>query len=89
VIDALDECTADLPSLLDFITQVLSAYPQTKWIVSSRNWPDIEECLDSIQTASISLELREASVSEAVSIFIQHKISQEGWKDRRSRRCPQ
>jgi hypothetical protein len=89
VIDALDECTADLPSLLDFITQVLSAYPQAKWIASSRNWPDIEEHLDTIQTASISLELSEASVSEAESIFIQHKISQEGWEDRRSRRCPQ
>ncbi|CAG8267697.1 unnamed protein product [Penicillium salamii] len=63
-----------LPSLLDLITQVSSTYPQIKWIVSSRNWPDIEERLDTAHTAPISLELNEASVSEAVSKFIQHKV---------------
>ncbi|CAG8626676.1 unnamed protein product, partial [Penicillium salamii] len=51
-----------------------SAYPQIKWIVSSRNWPNIEERLDTTHTAPISLELNEASVSEAVSNFIQHKV---------------
>ncbi|CAG7915452.1 unnamed protein product [Penicillium olsonii] len=74
IIDALDECTTGLPSLLDLITQVSSTYPQIKWIVSSRNWPDIEERLDTTHTAPISLELNEASVSEAVSKFIQHKV---------------
>ncbi|CAG8414590.1 unnamed protein product [Penicillium salamii] len=74
IIDALDECTTGLPSLLDLITLVLSAYPQIKWIVSSRNWPDIEEHLDTTQTAPISLELNEASVSEAVNKFIEHKV---------------
>ncbi|KAJ9481382.1 hypothetical protein VN97_g12098 [Penicillium thymicola] len=74
IIDALDECTTGLPSLLDLITQISSAYPQIKWIVSSRNWPDIEERLDTTHTAPISLELNEASVSEAVSKFIQHKV---------------
>ncbi|KAJ5230972.1 hypothetical protein N7489_011680 [Penicillium chrysogenum] len=74
IIDALDECTSGLPSLLDLVTQVSSAYPQVKWIVSSRNWPDIEERLDATQTTPISLELNEASVSEAVSKFIQHKV---------------
>lgn len=74
IIDALDECTTGLPSLLDLITQVSSAYPQIKWIVSSRNWPNIEERLDTTHTAPISLELNEASVSEAVSKFIQHKV---------------
>ncbi|KAK9853427.1 hypothetical protein MYU51_006523 [Penicillium brevicompactum] len=74
IIDALDECITGLPSLLDLITQVSSAYPQIKWIVSSRNWPNIEERLDTTYTAPISLELNEASVSEAVSKFIQHKV---------------
>ncbi|CAG7971058.1 unnamed protein product [Penicillium salamii] len=74
IIDALDECTIGLSPLLDLIAQVSSAYPQRKWIVSSRNWPDIEECLDSTNIAPISLELNEASVSEAVSKFIQHKV---------------
>ncbi|CAG8937555.1 unnamed protein product [Penicillium salamii] len=74
IIDALDECTSGLPSLLDLITQVSSAYPQIKWIVSSRNWPNIEERLDTTHTAPISLELNETSISEAVSKFIQHKV---------------
>ncbi|KAJ6084288.1 hypothetical protein N7486_011088 [Penicillium sp. IBT 16267x] len=52
-------------------------HPQLKWMVSSRNWPDIIERLDTAtQMAPISLELNEASVSKAVSIFIQHKASQ-------------
>ncbi|KAJ6016516.1 hypothetical protein N7540_011107 [Penicillium herquei] len=74
MIDALDECTTGLPFLLDLIAQISSAYPQVKWIVSSRNWPDIEERLDTTQTALISLELNEASISEAVRKFIQHKV---------------
>ncbi|KAJ5588741.1 hypothetical protein N7537_011419 [Penicillium hordei] len=74
IIDALDECTSGLPSLLDLITRIPSAYPQIKWIVSSRNWPDIEERLDTTQTAPISLELNEASISEAVCKFIEHKV---------------
>jgi hypothetical protein len=47
IIDALDECMADLPKLLDFIVQKSSVSPRVKWIVSSRNWPDIEERLES------------------------------------------
>lgn len=74
IIDALDECTTGLPSLLELITQAPSAYPQLKWLVSSRNWPDIEERFDTTQTSPISLELNEAAVSEAVSKFIQHKV---------------
>lgn len=74
IIDALDECTTGLLSLLNLITHISSVYPQVKWIVSSRNWPDIEERLDTTQTAPVSLELNEASVSEAVHKFIQHKV---------------
>jgi hypothetical protein len=75
VIDALDECTIDLPFLLDLIVQQSNAYAQVKWIVSSRNWPDIKERLDTAaQIAPISLELNEASVSEAVSKFIHHRV---------------
>ncbi|CAG7991080.1 unnamed protein product [Penicillium salamii] len=36
--------------------------------------PDIEERLNSTNTAPISLELNEASVSKAMSKFIQHKV---------------
>ncbi|CAI7656153.1 unnamed protein product [Penicillium palitans] len=74
IIDALDECTTGLPSLLDLVTRASSASPQVKWIVSSRNWPDIEERLDITKNAAISLELNEAYVSDAVNEFIQYKV---------------
>ncbi|KAJ5751295.1 hypothetical protein N7533_008323 [Penicillium manginii] len=75
VIDALDECAIDLPFLLDLIVQESCTHSHVKWIVSSRNWPDIEEHLDTAtQIAPISLELNEVSVSEAVKKFIQHKV---------------
>ncbi|KAB2569004.1 Vegetative incompatibility protein HET-E-1 [Lasiodiplodia theobromae] len=45
IIDALDECTTDLPKLLAFIARNSSVSPRVKWIVSSRNWPTIEEGL--------------------------------------------
>jgi hypothetical protein len=77
VIDALDECTTDLPFLLDLVVQESSAYSHVKWIVSSRNWPDIEERLDTAtQRTLISLELNEASVSDAIRKFIRHKVQQ-------------
>ncbi|KAJ5628245.1 hypothetical protein N7490_010473 [Penicillium lividum] len=75
IIDALDECTQDLPFLLDFIIKESAAHPQAKWIVSSRNWRDIEERFHAAaHIAPISLELNEVSVSEAVHQFIQHRI---------------
>ncbi|KAJ6144961.1 hypothetical protein N7470_008856 [Penicillium chermesinum] len=77
IIDALDECTNGLRFLLDLIVQESSVNPQIKWIVSSRNWPEIAERLDiATQLAPISLELNEASVSEAVDQFIQHKVDE-------------
>ncbi|KAJ5413900.1 hypothetical protein N7509_000527 [Penicillium cosmopolitanum] len=51
-----------------------SANLQIKWVVSSRNWPEITERFDiAAQLAPVSLELNEVSVSEAVNRFIQHK----------------
>jgi hypothetical protein len=47
-----------------------------KWIVSSCDWPDIEERLSTeTQTAAISSELNEASISEAVNKYIWHKVN--------------
>jgi hypothetical protein len=74
LIDALDECTEGLPSLLDLILQESSTHTHVRWVVSSRNWPNIEERLDIARASSISLELNEAYVSEAVNEFIQHKV---------------
>ncbi len=77
IIDALDECVTDLPKLLDFIVQKSSVSPRVKWIVSSRNWPDIEERLERAgHKVRLCLELNAESVSTAVSIYIQYKVLQ-------------
>jgi hypothetical protein len=78
VIDALDECvTADLPKLLEFVAKQSSASPRVKWIVSSRNWPDIEAQLERTgHKVKLSLELNAQSVAAAVDVFIQQKVDQ-------------
>jgi len=74
IIDALDECTTDLPKLLDFIAKK-SSMSHVKWIVSSRNWPTIEKDLDAaVQKVRLCLELNEESVSAAVATYIQFKV---------------
>ncbi|KUJ06164.1 HET-domain-containing protein [Mollisia scopiformis] len=76
VVDALDECEVGLPKLLDLIVQISSKSPQTKWIVSSRNWPSIEKGFNrATQKASMCLELNEKSVSAAVSTYIKSKVN--------------
>jgi hypothetical protein len=75
IIDALDECTTGLNRLLDFLAQNSTVYPHVKWIVSSRNWPAIQETLDTAkQKTNLWLELNEVSVSKAVAAFIHYKV---------------
>ena len=77
IIDALDECTADLPKLLNFIAQASATAPGIKWIISSRNWPAIEEQLrGKRQKTTLCLELNSTSVSAAVGIYIKHKSNE-------------
>jgi hypothetical protein len=77
IIDALDECVTDLPNLLNFVAKQSSVSSRVKWIVSSRNWPDIKERLEQAgHKVTLSLELNAESVSTAVSIFIKQKVSQ-------------
>jgi hypothetical protein len=78
IIDALDECVeADLPKLLKFIAEKSSLSSRVKWLVSSRNWPLIEEQLKKAGSkVTLCLELSAESVSTAVSIYIQHKVHQ-------------
>lgn len=45
IVDALDGCRIGLCTLLHLIVQQSSACPHVKWIVSSRDWPEIEEQL--------------------------------------------
>ncbi|RYP05879.1 hypothetical protein DL765_009689 [Monosporascus sp. GIB2] len=77
IVDALDECVADWPKLLDYIVQKSTISPRVKWIVSSRNWPYIEERLERAgHKVRLCLELNAEAVSTAVSIFVQHKVRQ-------------
>ena len=77
ILDALDECVIDRPSLLDLIARVLSSFSHVKWIVSSRNWLDIEDTLGKTsQKATLSLELNEKSVSAAVNKYIEHQVNE-------------
>jgi len=77
IIDALDECVVDLPKLLDFIVQKSCISSRVRWIISSRNWPEIEEQLARAgHGVRLSLELNAESISTAVGVFIQQKVLQ-------------
>ncbi|KAJ6276546.1 WD40-repeat-containing domain protein [Bipolaris maydis] len=77
IIDALDECVTDRLKLLGFITKQSSASSRVKWIVSSRNWPDIEEELKHARhKTKLSLELNAESVAAAVKVFVKQKVCQ-------------
>jgi len=73
VVDALDECQTGRSELLDLIAST-SAVSQAKWIVSSRNWLDIEEKLaPAKRKVPLSLELNAGSVSAAVQLYVRAK----------------
>ncbi|KAI8710415.1 NACHT domain-containing protein [Fusarium sp. LHS14.1] len=78
IVDALDECITDRPQLLDFIIQSSSiSSSRVKWIMSSRNWPDIEETLDKAKhKVRLHLELNKDSISKAVGTYIRYKVDQ-------------
>ncbi|KAF5971110.1 vegetatible incompatibility het-e-1 [Fusarium coicis] len=71
IVDALDECITDQKKLLDLIIRSTNV----KWIVTSRNWLEIEQVLDrSPQNVRLHLELNQDSVSKAVEAFIEWKV---------------
>lgn len=76
-IDALDECVNDLEKLLAFIVQKSSLSARVKWILTSRNYTNIEQRLRLGDSgARLSLELKEnaAHVSHAVNAYINHRL---------------
>ncbi|UKZ77207.1 hypothetical protein TrVFT333_004926 [Trichoderma virens FT-333] len=74
LIDALDECTEELPRLLHLIKEISSA-SYAKWIVSSRNWPIIEYEFENFkQSIRLRLESNEAYISAAVQNYIHYKF---------------
>ncbi|RYP44076.1 hypothetical protein DL768_009421 [Monosporascus sp. mg162] len=79
IIDALDECEKNLPQLLKFIVDNSSASSCVKWIVSSRNRPEIEQQLKLDNSGiKLNLELTQNAeqVAHAVNAYIDFKISQ-------------
>lgn len=77
LIDALDECVSNREALLDLIVQNLSTSSRVKWILSSRNWPEIERQLaesEGLERISLSLEVNADLVSRAVDAYIEHEI---------------
>jgi hypothetical protein len=78
LVDALDECDTGLRQLLDLITGGdCKSMPKVKWLVASRNKPEIEERLrpDTLRL-KISLELNSVHISHAVNSFISFKVQQ-------------
>ncbi|KAJ4286511.1 hypothetical protein N0V90_013211 [Kalmusia sp. IMI 367209] len=92
IIDALDECVIDLPKLLNFVARN-SASSRVKWIVSSRNRPDIKERLTKVGNGvRLSLEQNADSISAAVDVFIRermHQLSQDKDYDDKTREAVQ
>lgn len=78
IIDALDNCVPeDLPKLLDFIVQHSSS-SRVKWIISSRNDPEIERKLklDRLSARlSLNLEKNHKHVSQAIDAYIHSSVS--------------
>ncbi|KAG4256730.1 hypothetical protein FPRO03_03740 [Fusarium proliferatum] len=76
IIDALDECTEGREKLIGYISQ-LAVSCRAKWVISSRNWPQIESQLDATQSqVRLHLELNHASISNAVLKFVDRKVTQ-------------
>ncbi|KAF6803519.1 nacht and wd domain protein, partial [Colletotrichum plurivorum] len=73
IVDALDECSNGLEQLLDLIVET-SQSTSAKWLVSSRNWWQIEEQLCTV-AQRLSLEVNASSVSTAVDSYIMVKVS--------------
>lgn len=78
LVDAIDECVSeDMPRLLDFIVKMSKKFPYIKWVVSSRNWPQIIDKMKSLgPEAQLSLELNAESVVTAVQMYIKQKVLQ-------------
>ncbi|PSN59261.1 WD40 repeat-like protein [Corynespora cassiicola Philippines] len=78
-VDALDECITDLDKLLVFIVQSSSLSPRAKWILTSRNYVNIEQRLQLDDSgARLSLELKENAeqVSRAVGAYIRCRVGE-------------
>jgi hypothetical protein len=76
LVDALDECDSGRSALLRIITDNRLAPPsRVKWLVTSRNLPQIEQELQSDTVGiRVSLEISANYVSKAVAVFVDFKV---------------
>ncbi|KAF5563624.1 heterokaryon incompatibility protein het-E-1 [Fusarium phyllophilum] len=74
LVDALDECNINRTKLTSLIVR-LSKSCNTKWIVSSRDWPEIyQELADTAGLIALDLEQEHESVSLVVKSYISQKV---------------
>jgi hypothetical protein len=76
LVDALDECTSGLPEFLRIITDAsLGWRSRVKWLVTSRNMPEIARYLQpDAAGVKVSLEVKASHVSRAVTAFVDYKV---------------
>jgi len=76
LIDALDECRSgpEREQLLNLIAKHAKS-SKAKWLLSSRNYPDIRQQLEQ-ESRTLSLELNEEHISKAVHAFIKQKTNE-------------
>jgi hypothetical protein len=76
LVDALDECSYGLSDLLRIITDnSLAQHSRLKWLVTSRNLPEIERVLQpSSHNGKVSLELNASHISKAVATYVNYKV---------------
>ena len=76
-IDALDECDSGLErdQFLNLITKHAKSSSKAKWLLASRNNPDIKQILRP-ESRLLSLELNEHHIFKAVRVFIEQKTSE-------------
>lgn len=73
LIDGLDECRTGRSDLLKLVVRLSQS--GVRILVSSRNWPDIEQGLSSFpEKLSVRLELNADAISAAVGSFIDQKV---------------
>jgi WD40 repeat protein len=77
LIDALDECDTNLRELMQFISLASNSASRVRWVLSSRNWPLIQDGLaNTNRKLRLSLELNGESIAAAVRSFIHCKVNQ-------------
>ena len=77
IVDALDECDNDIFQLLEWIIEKdAHSSSKVKWLLTSRNIPQIRERLEVNDLIHTSLELNSSHVSKAVDTFIDTKVTE-------------